>query len=291
MTGRATFVHSLTVIIAAPKIRHAGVLRSFLAAIDRSRSKRRSSLELRPCRSKGTRWHMMGAVAGHVVLGQRRRSVSSRLADGVCRRAFSSPEAWLYEFAIAAALSRIVVPVLEPRLVGTLVLDVGAGGGRTALALSGGRTVVGVDPSRAQVARLAKRAPGRPSAVRATAERLPFADETFDSVYSSCVFKHWADPSLGVAECLRVVRRRGSVVTIEIDGASTPAELRTFADQSRVPVGLRSAYARFAMRTVVGVAPTLDELRQAFDGLDVVAVEVDRTPGMPFLVAVVQRRG
>ena len=68
-------------------------------------------------------------------------------------------------------------------------------------------------------------------------------------------------------------------------------ELRTFADQSRVPVGLRSAYARFAMRTVVGVAPTLDELRQAFDGLDVVAVEVDHTPGMPFLVAVVQRRG
>jgi hypothetical protein len=42
------------------------------------------------------------------------------LADGVCRRSFSSPEAFLYEVTIARALARVVEPQVKDRLRGPI---------------------------------------------------------------------------------------------------------------------------------------------------------------------------
>jgi 2-polyprenyl-3-methyl-5-hydroxy-6-metoxy-1,4-benzoquinol methylase len=83
-----------------------------------------------------------------------------RLANNVCRRAFSSPEAVAYELTIAPALAEIVVPAIIPHVVGTRVLDVGCGGGRVAVGLANelSVTVVGLDPSPSQVHRLAQHA-------------------------------------------------------------------------------------------------------------------------------------
>ena len=209
----------------------------------------------------------------------------SRLAEGVCQRAFSSPEAFLYEATIAESLRRVVLPALRPHVIGHRVLDVGAGGGRLAMALAESYSVIGIDPSVAQVRRFRRRLNGKAVPLQAGGESLPFANDAFDTVYSSCVFKHWSSPQTALAECARVARPAGSLITVEIDGAATPAEFRHFADRSRVPRGLRAGYVRFAMRTIVGVAPTADNLGAAFAGIAVRNLCVSRFPDMPFLIA------
>jgi SAM-dependent methyltransferase len=212
-----------------------------------------------------------------------------RMSEGVCRRAFSSPEAVLYEATIAPAVARVVVPAVRSRINGSRALDVGCGGGLVASAIAGAiaGTVLGVDPSRSQVKRFSRRARKSTGvwAVRARAEALPFCRDEFDAVFSSCAWKHWPDPKLGLAECVRVTRPGGDLVIVELDGASSEEEFHQFARTSRVPPGLRSAYVRFAMRTVVGVAPDAPTLRRSFDGLAVTSLSVDRLGALPFLVA------
>jgi ubiquinone/menaquinone biosynthesis C-methylase UbiE len=211
------------------------------------------------------------------------------LADGVCHRAFSSPEAFLYELTIARALAKVVEPQVKERLRGVRCLDVGSGGGRIALgvAQSGHHHVVGVDPSRAQVRRFARRGrtSERASVLLARAEDLPFSDNAFDSLYSSCTWKHWPDPAHGISECVRVTRTGGPIVIIEIDGASDEETFKRFAYTSQVPVGLRKAYVRFALRTVVGVAPESAALAESFAGMPIDDLTISRLDDMPFLIA------
>jgi ubiquinone/menaquinone biosynthesis C-methylase UbiE len=211
------------------------------------------------------------------------------VADGVCRRAFSSPEAFLYELTIARALARVVVPIVAGHLRGERILDVGSGGGLVALgvARAGPHHVVGVDPSWSQVRRFARRnRTGQDSSVvRAEAENLPFPADSFDALYSSCTWKHWPDPAVGVAECVRVTRKGGRFIVIEIDGASTLESFKRFAYTSQVPVGLRKAYVRSALRTVVGVAPDTTALAGSFAGMSVDGLTISKLDDMPFLLA------
>ncbi len=72
---------------------------------------------------------------------------------------------------------------------------------------------------------------------------------------------------------------------VEIDGTADEEEFRQFASTSRIPFGLREAYVRFAMRTVVGVAPDSIALAASFLGLPVVGPTVSRLGDMPFLIA------
>lgn len=218
-----------------------------------------------------------------------RSGLLETVANGVCRRAFSSPEAIAYELTIARALAEVVAPVVRSGIQGSRCLDVGSGGGL--IALSTARSVpvnlVGLDPSKSQVARFTRRrrADDSVSVVRARAEGLPFPDDSFDSLYSSCTWKHWPDPADGIAECVRVTRSGGPIIMVEIDGTADEEEFRRFASTSRIPFGLREAYVRFAMRTVVGVAPDSIALAASFLGLPVVGPTVSRLGDMPFLIA------
>jgi ubiquinone/menaquinone biosynthesis C-methylase UbiE len=124
------------------------------------------------------------------------------------------------------------------------------------------------------------------SVVRARAEDLPFADGSFHSLYSSCTWKHWPEPIRGISECVRVTRGGGPIVIIEIDGASDEETFRRFAYSSQVPFGLRNAYVRFALRTVVGVAPDAAALAESFAEMPIEGVTVTKLENMPFLVAV-----
>jgi SAM-dependent methyltransferase len=81
------------------------------------------------------------------------------------------------------------------------VLNVGAGAGSYEPA---DRTVVAVEPS---LVMLGQRGNGSAPAVRAVAERLPFADGAFDAAMACLSDHHWADRAGGLNEMRRVARR------------------------------------------------------------------------------------
>lgn len=82
------------------------------------------------------------------------------------------------------------------------VLDVGAGTGSYEPA---DRDVVAVEPSTVMIA---QRARGAAPVVRATAERLPFTDRSFDAAMAVLTAHHWADPVGGLIELRRVAARQ-----------------------------------------------------------------------------------
>ena len=104
-----------------------------------------------------------------------------------------------------------ILPLAAHYLAGARrVLDVGCGEGQVArLAVRGGaEVVVGVDPTRAQVALAAERA-GGPSYARSGADALPFADASFDTVVACLVFEHIEAVDRAIAEVARVLEPGG----------------------------------------------------------------------------------
>lgn len=94
------------------------------------------------------------------------------------------------------------------------VLNVGAGTGSYEPA---DRTVTAVEPS-AEMIR--KRPPGAAPAVRATADALPFPDESFDAAMAVLTLHHWPDRAAGLREMRRVTR--GRIVLLTFDPAARP---------------------------------------------------------------------
>ena len=82
------------------------------------------------------------------------------------------------------------------------VLNVGAGPGSYEPA---DREVTAVEPSAEMIA---QRPPGSAPIVKATAEELPFGDDSFDAAMAIISDHHWSDRTAGLREMLRVARRR-----------------------------------------------------------------------------------
>lgn len=116
----------------------------------------------------------------------------------------------------ARALAEVASSLAEEGSGGRL-LEVGAGtGGNFPFYPSGARAAC-VEPSREMLLR-AQRKQERPAGsllVRSFAERLPFADETFDAAFATLVFCSVESPAEGLAELRRVVRAGGCVVLLE----------------------------------------------------------------------------
>jgi SAM-dependent methyltransferase len=92
------------------------------------------------------------------------------------------------------------------------VLNVGAGTGSYE---PSGRDVTAVEPSAVM---RAQRPAGAAPCVAATAERLPFEDQSFDAAMAFATIHHWPDPIAGLRE-MRRVARRVVVFTHETTGA------------------------------------------------------------------------
>jgi SAM-dependent methyltransferase len=113
---------------------------------------------------------------------------------------------------------------------GQRALDVGCGpGALTAelVARLGASAVAAVDPSESFVAAARARNPGA-DLRQASAERLPFADETFDAVLAQLVVHFMTDPVAGLTELARVTRRGGAVAACVWDFAGGQGPLGTF---------------------------------------------------------------
>jgi SAM-dependent methyltransferase len=91
------------------------------------------------------------------------------------------------------------------------VINVGAGAGSYE---PEDRYVVAVEPSAAM------RAQRRTPAVDATAEALPFDDDSFDAAMAMVTIHQWSDVDRGLRELRRVAR--GPVVILTFDGEAVP---------------------------------------------------------------------
>lgn len=118
-----------------------------------------------------------------------------------------------------ARLSRYPLPRLPlDEGGGSTFLDVGCNWGRWSIAAArAGYRVSGIDPSLAAVAaarRVASQLGVAADYAVADARRLPYANETFDVVFSYSVFQHFdpSDARLAVGEAARVLRSGGHVL-------------------------------------------------------------------------------
>lgn len=96
------------------------------------------------------------------------------------------------------------------------VLNVGAGAGSYEPV---GRELTAVEPSAEMIA---QRPPGAAPAIQASAEELPFEDDSFDAAMAVFSDHHWRDRARGLGELRRVARDR--VLLLNAD----PAEAERF---------------------------------------------------------------
>jgi demethylmenaquinone methyltransferase / 2-methoxy-6-polyprenyl-1,4-benzoquinol methylase len=122
---------------------------------------------------------------------------------------------------------------------GASVLDVASGPGNVATELlaRGADHVTALDLSHAMVAEGASRGRPRIAWVNGDAQRLPFADASFDAVTISFGLRNVADPEAALREFARVTRPGGRLVVCE------------FADP--LHAGFRAVYRRY----LVGLLP------------------------------------
>ncbi len=119
---------------------------------------------------------------------------------------------------------------------GQRALDVGCGPGALASELArrlGSAAVAAVDPSEPFVRAVRERLPGV-SVERASAEHLPFPDQSFDAVLAQLVVHFMADPFAGLAEMRRVTRPHGVVAACVWDHGGGQGPLSVFWEAARV---------------------------------------------------------
>ena len=158
---------------------------------------------------------------------------------------------------------------LEP---GSRVLEIGPGNGRTLpdiIAAAPDVHYTGIDLSPTMVAEASRFNAGLVSAGRAafhlgTAEHMPFADASFDRIFSLGVIHFWADPARPLAETRRVLRPGGSALM----GCLAP---RSANDSNRREYGffLREASEWDRLYRAAGFAEVkAEELETAMTNLD-----------------------
>lgn len=108
------------------------------------------------------------------------------------------------------------------------VLEVGVGTGRQLPHHPGGVSVTAVDPDVAALRRAAGRAP-RARLVVASAEALPFTDDSFDWVIFALVLCTVRDPGAALGEARRVLRPGGRLRVLEHVRSPLPALARAQA--------------------------------------------------------------
>jgi SAM-dependent methyltransferase len=122
------------------------------------------------------------------------------------------------------------------------VLNVGAGTGSYEPA---DRDVTAVEPSALM---RAQRPAGAASCVAATAEGLPFEDQSFDAAMAVCTLHHWQDPIAGLREMQRVARR----VVVFLFDTSDPSQFWLTRDYLPEFAALRACRVLASLNELTG---------------------------------------
>ena len=110
---------------------------------------------------------------------------------------------------------RRIARIIESALgLAQTVLNVGAGTGSYEPT---NRSVIAVEPSREMIR---KRNPAAAEAIQASAENLPFDDNSFDASMAILTIHHWPDKEAGLREMRRVTR--GRIVLLTFDPSRRP---------------------------------------------------------------------
>lgn len=104
----------------------------------------------------------------------------------------------------------------------TSVVNVGAGAG----SYEPETTWLAVEPSAVMIA---QRPAGAAPVVRAVAEQLPLADDSVDAALAVLTVHHWSDVARGLAELVRVARRRVVLFTWDPDAVESFWLFREYA--------------------------------------------------------------
>lgn len=173
-----------------------------------------------------------------------------------------SAEAWLAamrdegDWARVAVLDRVMlerVSLASP----SRVLDVGCGEGRFCRLLNRpGRTIAGIDPTRALIEAARQRHPGGDYHI-GRAESLPFADASFDLVLSYLSLVDIEPLGLAVEEMVRVLAPGGKLLLANLASHNTAG--RWLKDEGGAPVG-------YLIDRYLEERP----IRQQWQGIDVV---------------------
>jgi DNA-binding transcriptional MerR regulator len=125
------------------------------------------------------------------------------------------------------------------------VLNVGAGTGSYE---PPGREVTAVEPSAVM---RAQRPAGAAPCVAAAAERLPFADQSFDAAMAFSTVHHWQDPIAGLREMRRVARH---VVVFTFDASEFGWRRRFWLTRDYLPevAGLVAGWSLAALADAIG---------------------------------------
>ncbi|HMJ00446.1 MAG TPA: class I SAM-dependent methyltransferase [Gaiellaceae bacterium] len=167
----------------------------------------------------------------------------------------------------APSLSPALIQVagIEP---GSWLLDVGCGPGGLAKALAdvvGAENVSAVDPSKPFAELCREQLPNADVRV-ASAEKLPFPDDSFDGALSQLVVNFMSDAERGVGEMKRVVKPGGTVAACTWDYAGEMTMLRAYWDAAREVAPDEAAQADEATMRYANVAELTDLWRKV--GLD-----------------------
>jgi ubiquinone/menaquinone biosynthesis C-methylase UbiE len=139
--------------------------------------------------------------------------------------------------------------LIESGIVSGIALEVGPGPGYLGLEWlkrTEQTTLQGVDVN-LEMLRMAERNAReygfgvRARFVLGAAERLPFADQEFDAVFSSASLHEWADPVRAFDEIHRVLKKGGRLFVIDLRRDMPPAS-RRFLERFTRPPSLRPSF-------------------------------------------------
>ena len=137
------------------------------------------------------------------------------------RRAHGYQDSALQQFLFGPVQETALQLALRLRPQARRILDIGCGSGQLLRRLRPSyptADLVGVDPAGQMVAAAIAATPTELAVcyLRARAEHLPFVQDVFDLAFATLSFRHWTNPSAGIAEISRVLTPGGMLVVADV---------------------------------------------------------------------------